>query len=111
MSYLDKEIEMLCRKLEEIQEQEDEKDTEEMYLMIHTIQCMKFLNKALKSNNSKLLSTLLALNESAEIHWSKKEDTIIHASVYHLIPRQQLMELDIKVMFDSSACIMKAKFL
>lgn len=103
MGNLDKEIEMLKAELQK-------KSGEEYDLMFHTVQCMLFLNKALKNNYSKLLSALLALDDSAEIHW-KKEDSTIHASVYHLIPRQELMELDIELLFSNSACITKAKFL
>ncbi len=100
---LDKEIKMLMTALQE-------KSSDEQSLMIHVIQSMRFLNNALKNNTNKMLSVLLALDESAEIHWSK-DGSIIHASFYHLISRQKLIELDLKVMSDNSACIMKTKFL
>ena len=100
---LDREIEMLMTGLQE-------KSGVEESLTIHTIQSMRFLNNALKNNDNKMLSVLLALDESAEIHWSK-DGSIIHASVYHLIPRQKLIELDLKVMPDNSASVMKAEFL
>lgn len=101
--FLDKEIEMLMMELQG-------EDNEKKDLMIHTIQSMRFLNNALKHNRSKILNILLALDESAEIHWSKDGD-IIHASIYHLIPRRQLMNLELKVIDNRSACIMKTEFL
>lgn len=100
---LDKEIEMLMIGLQE-------RSGDEQSLTIHAIQSMRFLNNALKDNNNKMLSMLLALDKSAEIHWSK-DGSIIHASVYHLIPRRKLIEIDLKVMPDNSVCVMKTEFL